>query len=70
MSAQDENNNARCNGGKKPAKDIDWKCRHCSYTNTEQVSWAVFGDYFVDCNDGREGAHICVICYECCARSK
>ena len=53
MSAQqDENDNSRCNVGTTTVKNIDWKCRYCSYTNNEEVSWAVFGDYFVDYDDG------------------
>ena len=44
--------------------NLDWKCNYCSYTNNEEVSWAVFGDY----DDGREGARLCIICYKYCAR--
>ena len=70
MSAQDENDNSRCNGGEKTVKNIDWKCRYCSYTNNEEISWSVFGDYFVDYDDGREGARMCIICYKYCARRR
>ena len=59
MSAQDENDNSHHNAEQKTVKNIDWKCRYCSYTNNEEVSWVVFGDYFVDYDDGQEGAHIC-----------
>ena len=44
--------------------NLDWKCNYCSYTNNEDVSWAVFGDY----DDGREGARLCIICNKYCAR--
>ena len=42
----------------------------CLYTNNEEMSWAVFGDYFVDYNDGREGARVCIICYKYCAKTR
>ena len=64
MNSQDENHNSHHNE-EKMVKNIDWKCRYCSYTNNEEVSWAVFGD-----DDCREGARICIICYKYCARSK
>jgi hypothetical protein len=43
VSARDENNNSGRNVEKPTVKNIDWKCRYCSYTNNEEVSWAVFG---------------------------
>jgi hypothetical protein len=43
---------------------IDWRCKYCSYLNNEEVSWAVVGDY----DAGREGARVCIICYEYSAR--
>ena len=67
---QDENDSSHCNRGKKSVKSIDWKCRYCLYTNNEEMSWAVFGDYFVDYNDGREGARVCIICYKYCAKTR
>ena len=38
--------------------NLDWRCNYCSYTNNEEVSWSVFGDY----DDGCEGARLCIIC--------
>ena len=70
MSAQDENDNSHHNAEQKTVKNIDWKCTHCSYTNNEEVSWAVFGDYYVDYDNCREGARMCIICCKYCARSK
>ena len=64
IHTQDENDQSLHNTGKKTVKDINWKCKYCSYTNNEEVSWAVFGDY----DDYREGARVCVICYRYCAR--
>jgi hypothetical protein len=28
----------------KPTTGLEWKCSHCSYTNEENMSRAVFGD--------------------------
>jgi hypothetical protein len=28
----------------KPTTGLEWKCPHCSYTNEEDMSRAVFGD--------------------------
>jgi hypothetical protein len=64
ISQQDENDKSLHNTGKKKPRDIDWRCRYCSHHNNEQVSWAVFGDD----DAGREGARVCIICYEYSAR--
>ena len=66
---QDENDNSQCNT-EKMVKNIDGKCRYCLYTNNEEMSWAVFGDYFVYYDDGREGACACIICYKYCAKTR
>ncbi len=40
----------------KPMPVFEWKCPHCSYTNSEDMSSAVFGDNSV-------GRQTCVMCY-------
>ena len=42
----------------------DWICKYCSYTNNEEVSLAVFGDY----HEGQDGAQFCIIGYQYCMR--
>ena len=64
INKQDENDKSIHNTQKKTLKDIDWRCKYCSYLNNEEVSWAVFGDY----DAGREGACVCIICYKYCTR--
>ncbi len=54
----------KCNGsttGKmaqdsKPMTVFEWKCPHCSYTNNEGMSRAVFGDT-------AEARQTCIMCY-------
>ncbi len=54
----------KCNGsttGKtaqdsKPTTVLEWKCTHCSYTNEEDISRAVFGDT-------TEARRTCIMCY-------
>jgi hypothetical protein len=40
----------------KPTTVFEWKCPHCSYTNSEDISRAVFGDT-------SEGRQTCIMCY-------
>ena len=55
---------SKCNGsttGKmaqesKPMTVFEWKCLHCSYTNDEDMSRAVF-------RDTSEARQTCIMCY-------
>ncbi len=40
----------------KPMTVFEWKYSHCSYTNSEDMSRAVFGDT-------SEGRQTCIMCY-------
>jgi hypothetical protein len=40
----------------KPMTSLEWKCPHCSYTNEEDISRAVFGDT-------NEAGQTCIMCY-------
>ncbi len=40
----------------KPTMAFEWKCSHCSYINSEDMSMAVFGDT-------SEGRQTCIMCY-------
>ena len=40
----------------KPMAVFEWKCLHCSYTNDEDMSRAVFGD-------PSEARQTCIMCY-------
>ncbi len=56
---------SNCNGsttGKraqdsKPTIVFEWKCPYCSYTNSEDMSRAVFGDT-------SEARQTCIMCYK------
>jgi hypothetical protein len=39
----------------KLTKDLEWKCPHCSHTNKEDMSRAVFGDT-------TEARQTCIMC--------
>ncbi len=40
----------------KPKTGLDWICPHCSYTNEEDMSRAVFGET-------AEARQTCIMCY-------
>ncbi len=40
----------------QPMTVFEWKCPHCSYTNSEDMSRAVFGDT-------SEARRTCIMCY-------
>ncbi len=40
----------------KPTTGLEWKCPHCSYTNEEDMSRAIFGDT-------AEARRTCIMCY-------
>jgi hypothetical protein len=42
--------------GSQPTTVLEWKCTHCSYTNEEVMSRAVFGDTI-------EARQTCIMCY-------
>ena len=46
----------------KPTTVFEWKCPHCSYTNEEDMSIAVFGDT-------AEARQTCIMCYSFCLPS-
>jgi hypothetical protein len=60
----------KCNASTigKPAQDsnpmtgLEWKCPHCSYTNEEDMSRAVFGDT-------TEARQTCIMYYKLCCPS-
>ncbi len=39
----------------QPSTIFEWKCTHCSYTNSEDISRAVFGDT-------SEARRTCIMC--------
>jgi hypothetical protein len=41
----------------KPEGVFEWKCPHCSYTNSEDMSRAVFGNT-------SEARQTCIMCYK------
>ncbi len=43
----------------QPMTVFEWKCIHCSYTNSEDMSSAVFGDT-------SEARQTCIMCYNLC----
>jgi hypothetical protein len=46
----------------KPTTVFEWKYPHCSYTNSEDISRAVFGDTSKD-------RGTCIMCYNLCVPS-
>ena len=46
----------------QPTTVFEWKCPHCSYTNSEDMSRAVFGDT-------SEARQTCIMCYNLCVPS-
>ena len=45
-----------------PKTGLEWKCPHCSYTNEEVMSMAVFGDT-------AEARQTCIFCRNLCIPS-
>ncbi len=43
----------------KPTTIFEWKCPHCSYTNSEDMLRAVFGDT-------SEARQTCIMCHNLC----